>query len=158
MAETEVRFEVARLQHVHLVASRMRAADKAEIWASGHHRPARCLRLSLKRSALARTAFIAGEAACMFGVVVEDGLAFPWLLTTDTIDRYPMSFWRASKHVIAQLRQRFPIMVQRVDERYPAALRWATRLGFKGRDTQPFGAEQLPFRLITLGGEPCANH
>lgn len=94
----------------------------------------------------------------MFGVLVEEGIAIPWLLTTTTVDRYPLAFWRASKHVIAQLREVFPFLVQQVDGRYSQALRWAARLGFEVCGAQPFGVDKLPFHPIVLRGAACANH
>lgn len=144
--------EVATLRHVHLLAPRLREPDRLEIWASGGNRPAQSLRKSLALSLFARTAFIDGEAAAMFGVRVVGDVAIPWLLTTDTVDRHPLEFYRAAKLIAAALRARFPRMLQMVDARHPAALSFVERLGFEVGAAEPFGLEQLPFHRVSIGG------
>jgi hypothetical protein len=149
----EVVLEVATEAHVALVAARMRQDDAAEVLASGGYTPAEALRSSLTRSAFARTAMLNGEALCMFGVVeVGEDVAIPWLLTTDLVEQHPMAFWRASKLVIARLRQVYPFLIQAIDSRYTRALSWAQRLGFAVEEARPFGAAGLPFCTITMGG------
>lgn len=148
---TEVRLEVATDAHVAMVAARMRPEDRAEVLASGGFGPADALRASLAASVFARTAFINGEAAAMFGVV-EAGVAIPWLLTTDTVCRYPLTFWKASKVIFREMREAWPDMLQQIDARYASALSWARRLGFSVAEPQPFGESGLPFRRITIGG------
>ena len=143
-----VRLEVANDAHVDLVAPRMRSADCMEVLASGGFSPADALRASLAISIFARTVFFDDEAAAIFGIVETGSAAIPWLLTTDTVDRYPLTFWRASKTVLAHLREVWPEMVQAVDARYAGALSWAKRLGFTVGEPEPFGVEGRPFRRI----------
>lgn len=146
-----MRLEVATLEHVEIVAARMRPADAAEVLASGRYGPREALEAGLKLSEMARTLFIGDEPLCMFGMVVAGDWSIPWLLTTTLVDQHPLAFWRASKLVLAELRALYPLMQQMVDGRYTQALSWARRLGFRVDDAEPFGAAGLPFHRITLG-------
>lgn len=153
MPVAEVRLEEATEAHVDLVAPRMRSADCLEILASGGYTPADAIRASLAISSFARTAFIDGEAAAIFGIVERaDGVAIPWLLTTYTVDRFPLTFWKASKVIVRALLEAWPNMLQAVDVRYTGALSWARRLGFTVREPEPFGEHGLPFSQIEIGG------
>ena len=150
--------ELVTEEHVLDVTARMRVADRQEVLASGGFTPEQALRESLKVSVLARTLRIAGEVAAIFGVALIDEGAVPWALTTTTVDRHPREFWRASVEILAELRRAFPmVMVQRVDARYDAALRWLERLGFTVGPAEPWGRYELPFHLVTMGGPPCAS-
>lgn len=146
----EVLLEHATLRHVHLVAPRLRKADREEITASSGLRPAQILRGSLRRSAWARAALIENEVAALFGIVDLGRMAHPWLVTTVTVDRYPLTFWRASKIVLREIRTLYPVLVQSIDSRYTQALSWARRLGFVIGPAQPFGASALPFHPVVL--------
>lgn len=149
----DIRMEVAELRHVHLVASRMRKGDRDEVQASGGFRPAPALRRALQVSQLARTVFIDGEAAFMFGVSTlepDSDWAVPWLLSTDTVDRYPVAFLRATKALLAEVLERYPQLVQFVDTRYTQSLAWVERLGFKVGAAMPFGFAGRDFHPITL--------
>jgi hypothetical protein len=126
--------------------------------ASGGRRPSSALRASLRASSFARTVFIAGEPAAMFGVVeLANGDAIPWALTTDVCDRYPVAFFKTSRHVLAALQQIFPRLFQFVDARYYAAVDWLERLGFQvAQKPEPFGFARLPFYRVEYP-QPCVN-
>jgi hypothetical protein len=148
----EVRLEPATLRHVHLVAPRMRRADREEVMASGGYRPAQALRRALRSSEVARTAFVGGEPLMVFGVAAGNGFAIPWALTTDVVDKHPMAFWRVSTVALAALREVYPVMVQMVDARHQRSLDWLERLGFQvAKEPEPFGKLKLPFHRVTLG-------
>ena len=158
---------VAEEAHVLDVAARMRPADRQEVLASAGFTPEQALRESMAVSVFARVLVLGGEVAGMFGVAadvvqapgglvrVRDGPngigpAVPWAMTTVVVDRHPIEFWLASKRILAALRGPFPVLVQRVDARYGAALRWLARLGFTIGPPEPWGRYGLPFHLVTL--------
>lgn len=145
----------ARPEHVPLVASRMRIMDREEVRASGGFDPESALVSALAHSEFARVAYIRGEVAAMFGVARVPCMhaAIPWLLTTDTVDRYPLTFYRASKIVFKELRQAYPDLVQYVDARYGSAMSFVRRLGFDvAEKSMPFGKQGKPFHRIALRG------
>lgn len=148
---SEVHLVIARPDHVPLVAARMREADRAEVRASGGYGPEEALRTSLEQSEFARTVFVGKEAMAMFGIVMVGEWAVPWLLTTDVVCRYPLTFWNASKVIFRELRDAYPAMVQFIDARHVSALSWARRLGFTVREPEPFGIEGRAFCPITIG-------
>lgn len=149
---SEIRLVVARADHIPLIAARMRPEDRAEIAASGGYRPEEALRDSLAGSEFARTAFVDGEPLAMFGVWAKGEMAIPWLLTTDAVCRYPLSFWKASKAIVRELREAYPVLAQFIDVRHVSALSWARRLGFTVGEPRPFGVEGRRFCPITVGG------
>ena len=70
---------------VDVVANAMRLADRAEVWASSHSRPAEALARSIKRSRYTRAAISGGQPACIFGVAawsLTGDVGSPWLLGT----------------------------------------------------------------------------
>src|ERR1035437_793374 len=135
--------------HVPLIAARMRAADKNEVLASAGFTPEQALRESMAMSVLVRVLVLGGEVAGMFGVVVTpNGPSIPWAMTTDAVDRHPLEFWMASKRILAALLVPFPVLVQRVDARYTAAVRWLSRLGFTVAPAGPWGRYGLPFHAV----------
>jgi hypothetical protein len=135
------------------LAPLMRAADQAEVRASGGYEPIDALLEALVWSAEAYAGFIDGELAALFGVVPGTfltGEAVPWLLTSDVIQRKPRAFLRASREVIADWMGKYPVLVQQVDARYEQALRWAARVGFQVEAPAPFGVDGAPFCRISM--------
>jgi hypothetical protein len=150
----EVVLAEAREEHVPIIAARMRPADRDEVLASAGFDPETAIREALKISEFARTAYIHGEPAAIFGVVRDDECpwAVPWLLTTDVVETYPLTFWKASKSVLHTLRKAYPDLLQFVDARHEQAMRWAKRLGFHVEQPIPWGLAGLPFCQIRIGG------
>lgn len=145
---------VATLAHVRELAPQMRRAEVAEVWAAMHLTPAATLLKLMKHSRFSRALFLDGELATLLGVIeTPDGVGIPWLLSNDVVNRKPMSFWRASKAILAELRKLYPALLQWVDARYSRSICWAERLGFKVGPAEPHGAASLPFHLCVILGE-----
>lgn len=149
----EFRIEPATVAHAVELAPRLRPADAAEVLASGGYAPLEALLESIKASDGAWAAYFAGELGCLFGVSAGPFLSFrayPWLLTSDVVARYPKTFLRACREVLAGWADRFGMLEQAIDARYTVALRWAARVGFEVAPPAPFGVAGLPFCRITL--------
>lgn len=141
----------ATKQHARVLGRTMRAQDRAEVRASGGMTPEQAVRSSINRSVEAWSAFVGdGELVGMFGVSPLPGGAAPWLLTSDVVDRYPMTFWKASRRIVEYLRVKYPMLVNRIDARYEQALRWARRLGFVIEPPTPWGAENRLFVPVIM--------
>jgi hypothetical protein len=139
------------------LAETMRAADAAEVLASGGYRPLEAALVSLawtrRHGGEAYAARIDGQVVALFGVARPSLLstrAFPWLLTGEGVNRHPIILWRESQAVVADWLERFGELEQQVDARYVQALRWARRLGFEVAEPAPFGQDGRPFCKITL--------
>lgn len=150
--------EVATLAHIRELAPQMRRAEIEEVQAAFGLRPAAVLLQLMRDSARgatpfgSRAVFFDGELATIFGVIEMHGLGFPWLLSCDAANRYPMSFWRTSKAILAELRKLYPALLQYVDARYTQSISWAKRLGFHVGPAKPHGAAGLPFHLCVMHG------
>jgi len=135
------------------LAATMRPEDAAEVRATGLE-PLQALEQSVAASAITFAVELGGELAAVGGVVaVTNGLGpavyhRPWLLTAPAVVRHRSAFWTLSKRVVLTLRSSFPLLVNHVDERYAAAVRWARRLGAEVRPAVPFGASGELFHPI----------
>lgn len=148
----------ALLRHIPLIAPKMRQADALEVWASDGLRPAQAIRASMRGSDFSRTLFIHGECAAIFGVKLQDGVGVPWVLTTTVVDRFPIAFWKASKHVLGELAQKYGVLAQCIDWRHAQALRWVKRLGM-AVDESPHrcGPEGALFHHVFLRREEAPH-
>lgn len=138
----------ARPEHVPPIARDMRAADRAEIWATALLQPAEGLALSLATSPLAWTGLVDGRPACMFGAGAAPGTSnhgVPWLLGTDRIERHQVAFLRRNRAYVEAMQERFSILSNRVDARNADSIRWLLWLGFTLGAAVPHGPFALPF-------------
>ncbi len=138
----------ARAGHISHLAANMREADINEVAASGRT-PCRALADSLADSAAAWTGLVNGVPVCMFGVNpsgLSAGAGSPWLLGTPEIERYALTFLRLNKGYVARMLGLFPHLVNYVDARNHASIRWLKWLGFKlDPSAVPFGIFEMPF-------------
>ena len=106
---------------------------------------------------------IDGELVCLWGVVpVSDSVlgsrvGAVWMVSTDTVDRYPKTFWQASKRILAATLRRWDELHAGVATEYAAALRWARRLGFEVRPAVPVGPEGALFHPCVIRRSPWAS-
>ncbi len=143
----------ATLEHAREMAPRLRAADAAEVLAAGgfdaYAAVAKSIEASGERAWAVR---FDGELACCFGLVdvgqVLDPVGVIWLLGTDTLTRHPRAFVRTCREVLPFLQGEHRALVNMVDARYTAALRWLSALGFEVHPASPFGASGLPFHPV----------
>jgi len=151
---TRVELIPATEAHARELAPRMRAADAAEVLASGNYSPLEAALESVDASpGRAWAVLFDGELGALAGVAPDfkvPGRGFPWLLTTDLVERHRAPFWRACRRTVHAWLDEFQVLEQAVDARYDVALRWAARLGFKVYEPQPFGLNSLPFSRIVI--------
>ena len=137
--------------HARELGRTMRPEDAREVWASGHMMPEQAVRASINRTPGARAAYCVGGLLAVYGVtLLPTGWAVPWVLTTTTVERYPLEFWQASKAALREFRDQYPQMVQMVHAHYDASLRWLCRLGFTIEMPEPFGVAGEMFCRVSL--------
>lgn len=136
--------------HIAHVAEHMRQADRDEVLASDGWTPHEALRESRSASFFTRALLIDGEPVAIFGGVFLGVAVLPWALTTDAVERHPIAFVKASKHVVRELLVTWPHLVQCIDARHVKALRWAKALGFEVEEPHVCGLAGLPFHRIVL--------
>lgn len=149
------------VSHIAEVAKNIRKEDADEIMASGGYTPLEGLRAGFWNSDFCSTAFLFGDMVGMFGVLRRgsalSGVSVPWLLTTYAVEKYPFSFYKASKMVVNELLDHYPVMVNMIDARHKRALSWARHLGFQVDPPVPFGRKRLPFCKMTIRRIQCVS-
>jgi len=144
----------AHAGHIHHLAVNMRADDRREIWAAGCMLPRESLEMSLERSRIAWTGLVDGVPVCMFGVAAEVGIlpvGRPWLLGTDDIEKHQRAFLRRNRQKVAEMLSMYPLLVNYVDARNKASIKWLQWLGFTvDENTIPVGVNQVPFRRFEM--------
>jgi hypothetical protein len=143
----------ASADHIPIIADNMRQADRDEVWASSGKTPGEALAFSLGKSSQAWTVLFDGVPAGMFGVGDLNILTrrgAPWFLGTDAVEANRRAFLRHSVHWRDQLLQRYDVLMNLVDDRNTASIRWLRWLGFSLSEPFIVGFEKRPFRLFEL--------
>ena len=155
---TEVRLNDTTPADLVELAPRLQPADLAEVLAVGFPTALAGLKASLENSEYSFTARFDGELAVVWGLApyeVDGGLGamrkgIVWALTTDAVRRHPMTFFRHGKPAVELLLEVCGELVQWVDARHAAALRWVRHLGFKVAPPAPYKASGQPFCFVSL--------
>lgn len=130
-------------------APRLRASDTAELTAASG--PGILATLTQSIEAAPRRAFVAetdGEPMALFGFVpwgMLSNTASPWMVGTDTLLRHGRALVRLGRAYCEAAEQEHPVLVNFVDVRNTASVRWLKRLGFKFDAPAPYGLAGLPF-------------
>lgn len=138
----------AKAEHIAAIAANVRAADRAELWASSCSAPGDVLKRGLSVSAKTWTGMIDGVPVCMFGVApasVMAGAGRPWMVGTDMLDRYPRTFLRRCRPMVYEMLDMFPYLENYVDFRNTRAIEWLRWLGFSFSEPELIGPFRLPF-------------
>jgi hypothetical protein len=157
LAAPSVSLVEATPEHAEALAPQMRLEDEAEVVASGFADAREALLVSLAGSLAAYALLFDGEVAALFGVAPLDetllgtsssGVA--WVLTGRAATRHRKAFVRWSRPALALLLRERHHLVNMVDARYAAALRWARWLGFRIGEPEPFGPHGHLFCPISI--------
>ncbi|HVJ40147.1 MAG TPA: hypothetical protein VM639_01570 [Dongiaceae bacterium] len=143
----------ARPVHVDRMAGIMRESDRQEVWAAAGLTPSAGLEISLASSLYAWTWLIDDIPACMFGIGSESllsGVGMPWLLSADPVDRHRLAFLKYYRPFLARMRADFPLLVNWVDARYAAAIRWLGWMGFTLYPAAPYGPFGMPHHRFEM--------
>lgn len=144
----------ATRSHAISMAPNMRDIEVIEVMDASGLDPEAALLREIDRSASAWSWIVAGEVACMFGVVSPNLLSrvsYPWFLTTPLVKEHARPFARACKALLPELLARHPVLVGMVDARYALSVRWLQWLGARLDDPQPWGVAQERFRRFVIG-------
>lgn len=127
----------------------MRAADVEEVAAFGRT-PKEALRVGLRSSVLAATAFVGDRPEAMFGLTpvnAIEGVGRPWLLGTDVVPACARALIREGAGIIEQMHRRFARLENWVSARNVPAIALLERWGFTVEvETRVIG--EVEFRLF----------
>lgn len=143
----------AMAEHIIPIAERVRQSDRDELWALGCHTPLDALILSFKVSPLAWTGMIDKQPVCMFGVgpgAILTSTGRPWLIGTDLMDEYSMTFLRRCRGVVREMLTHYRHLENYVDVRNVRAITWLKWLKFKFDEPAPYGFLNQPFMRFTM--------
>ena len=139
-----------RLEDAAWFAPRLRESDRVEVQAVAIDLEA-CLRASIEASEICMVAERQGRGVILLGCVpAPDGAGIPWLLATDEVRPFPGALTAIGKRYVALFLERWPRLINAVDERNTVSIRWLQRLGFTIGEPQPFGLAGEPFRVFTM--------
>jgi len=142
-------------EHVGALALTMRAEDVAEVWAAGRRTPREALFEAVKVSRNPKAALYDGRVLCMFGIAIPTAVfslvGIPWMLGSAEMPKHARALLRLSRAYIQRESQEF-FLVNYVDARYSAAVRWLRWLGFTIYPAEPFGDDQMLFHRFEIKG------
>lgn len=145
------------LEHIQYIAENMREADRQEVFAMRgedadlHY----VLANAVKRSTWCVCGLAAdGTPVSLVGVApvsLIGGVGAPWLLGTDRVREFSGALIRYGRDYIQSMTSQYPQLINYVDARNTASIRWLKRLGFTIHDAEPIGHQGLPFHKFTMG-------
>lgn len=136
----------------HALDIALRDADAQEILALTPD-AAQAIIGSIRNSPLAWTWLVNGAPACIFGVAASsllDSSGRPWLVSSDTVPAFPMTFLRACKRMLPQMMSLYSHLENYVDHRHTCAVKWLAWLGFTIHPAEPFGMHGVPFHRFEM--------
>lgn len=155
-----VRFRPTTSDDLDELARSLRLTDRAEL-AAAHGAgadPRDVLTASAVTSCEVHTAYADDGLWCIFGIAPLGGLltplAAPWQLGTPTAGRHPAALIRETRRYLAEVKERYPVLVNFVDARNTPSLRYLKAVGFViDAEPQPYGVAGLPFHRFHMGLE-----
>lgn len=152
----------ATVAHARELALKLRPADSAEL-AALELDPLQAILESMEQSEISLSVFFDGELGAIFGVRrVEDlslapsNVGVAWLLTTSAVETHRWTFMRLSRKVMTRFLESFERLVNAIDARNDAALRWARWLGAEVQPAVPYGPLGMPFHPFSVRRPQCA--
>jgi len=136
------------------VALNIRESDRDEIWASGKKLPIPCLLSAYNRSSMCQSIVVDGDVVCILGVAPVsflDSVGSPWLIATDNVYKYPVSFLRICQKAVLAMQSSYSTLINYVDDRNKISMTWLSHLGFHVfEDAEPYGPFNMPFHRFEL--------
>lgn len=104
----------------------------------------------------ARKIVVDGMIVAVFGDAVYSilgSVGVPWLISTVHVERHARAFLKVCKPEVQSMLTRHQHLMNYVDVRNTAAIRWLKWLGFTFGPAVPYGARRFPFHPFTLNRE-----
>lgn len=128
----------------------VRHADREEIYALGMDM-VEALKTCFGGSMKASKIVIDGKIVAVFGDAFHDSeIGVPWLISTQHVEGRPKAFLSVCKPEVQEMLTRHRSLLNFVDVRNRAAVKWLKWLGFEFMDAIPYGPKQMlfyPFKI-----------
>lgn len=141
-----IRLERATEAHIAELAPRIRQIDREEIWLAGHMTPEESIAIGIQDESYA--CYFGDDLALIFGcrpVTLLGGVACPWMIATDIIEKRPKQFLRYCKPATEYWQSRYDLLVNYADYRNDLVKKWVKWLGFTLYEPEPYGPEGAMF-------------
>lgn len=141
----------ANISHVYALAPVMRADDALEATGLGGE-PKRMLRQSFRHSLIAKSAFVDGDVACMWGMTADilSDIGSPWLVTSAAVERLPLAFLHEARREVEAMLCMKRRLENIVAAAYTRAVRFLRLLGFTIGDIIEVGPAKTPFHRFSI--------
>ena len=138
---------------INVIASDMRDADAAEVWASSHHTPLQSLMIGWKSSDISVIIKCNGEPMVMIGLVKQNmltGNGIPWMLGTNASMKYKREFFNQTGPIIEEMLNVCPRLSNYVHGKNKASILWLKWLGFTIEEPIEHGPDSEIFHRFYL--------
>lgn len=136
----------ATVADIEVIAPRVRAADRRELWDAYGQLPVQVIDASFQASSSCWTGTVDGQPIVMFGVVpVTAGIGRPWMIGTDLVEVYQKIFLKRCRGVVAEFHREYELLVNWVAADNKQALQWLAWLGFTILPAEIMGHNLKPF-------------
>lgn len=140
-----------RAEHIRAIVAEMRPDDRREVEGLGVN-CRRALLAVYRHSFYRRAAIVEGKTAAIWGCdgTLLSSIGHPWLLTTPTIEKVPLAFFRETRREIALMLETRTTLVSDIAEGYDRALRFFRLLGFTISVPHALGPDGQRYHQISL--------
>lgn len=131
----------------------VRQADIEEITEALGIPMGRALLDAVTGSLNAKKIVVDGLVVAVFGDApysILGSIGVPWLISTIHVERHARAFLKVCKPEVQGMLTRHRHLMNYVDARNTAAIRWLKWLGFTFAPAAPYGARRFPFHQFTL--------
>lgn len=104
----------------------------------------------------AKKIVVNGQVVAVFGDAIHNilgSIGIPWLISTVHVERNALAFLKVCKPEVQGMLTRHHHLINYVDARNTAAIRWLKWLGFEFGPATPYGPKGFPFYPFTLNRE-----
>lgn len=112
----------------------LRDADMNELRAATGKEPWEALKFSvLNSNEFTEISYVeeTGEIINIFGLASHLGVGIPWMLASPSLIKHKKLLMQYSKRIIEEMLFKFPLLINQVDSRNEAHIRWIKHMGFK---------------------------
>ena len=138
------------------IAAQLREADRKEMWSAFRLMPEAGVTKSIRNSERAFVVELEGEAVAVFGVMLISLIGRRgsiWLLGTDKIDRFCITFGRYTKAFVDSFLMEWESLENWVHEENRKSILWLKMAGFDIEEVKPFGLDEENFHHVIIRRE-----
>ena len=131
----------------------VRQADIDEITEALGIPMGRALTEAVTGSLNAKKIVVEGQVVAVFGDApfsILGSVGVPWLISTVHVQQHARAFLKVCKPEVQEMLTRHRHLMNYVDARNTAAIRWLKWLGFTFAPPAPYGARRFPFHQFTM--------